>query len=48
MLKIRVQNQFKKDVKRAKKRGNNVELLKEVIQRLAKGETLELRFRDHS
>ena len=48
MLKIRVLNQFKKDVKLAQKRGNNVALMKEVIQRLANGEPLELKFRDHS
>jgi mRNA interferase YafQ len=48
MLQIRIQNQFKKDIKRAQMRGRNVELLREVIQRLANEETLELKFRDHS
>ncbi|GIV61117.1 MAG: hypothetical protein KatS3mg043_2206 [Rhodothermaceae bacterium] len=36
---IRRTNQFKKDVRRAKKRGKDVQKLKEVIEKLARGET---------
>ncbi|GIV57448.1 MAG: type II toxin-antitoxin system YafQ family toxin [Bacteroidetes bacterium] len=45
---IRRTNQFKKDVRRAKKRGKDVQKLKEVIEKLARGETLEARYRDHA
>lgn len=48
MLKIRVIGQFKKDLKLAQKRGNDIQLLQEVIQRPANAEALELKFRDHS
>ncbi|QXD16593.1 type II toxin-antitoxin system YafQ family toxin [Rhodocaloribacter litoris] len=36
---IRRTNQFKKEVRRAKKRGKDVQKLKEVIEKLARGET---------
>ena len=39
---------FKKDYKRVQKRGYNIELLKEVITLLAKGEELPLKNRDHA
>ncbi len=48
MLEIKVTNQFKKDIKLAKKRNNDLNLLKEVIDLLAKGEKLPLKYRDHS
>ena len=48
MLEIRAVSQFKKDLRLAQKRGNDVVLLREVIQRLANEEALELKFRDHS
>lgn len=48
MLKIRYSSQFKKDFKRAKKRGLPLKLLKKIIERLANQETLEERYRDHS
>ncbi len=40
-------SRFKRDYKRAKKRGYDVAKLIEVIERLARGEKLEQRFRDH-
>ncbi len=48
MLEIKVTNQFKKDIKLAKKRNNDLNLLKEVIDLLAKEEKLPLKYRDHS
>lgn len=39
---------FKKDYKRVKKRGYNVDLLKEVISKLAEGEELPPKNKDHS
>jgi mRNA interferase YafQ len=38
---------FKKDVKKAEKRGYNMDLLAGVIKKLAKGETLDERHNDH-
>jgi mRNA interferase YafQ len=40
-------SQFKKDVKRMKKRGKKFEEFKEVIREIAAEETLEARYRDH-
>lgn len=39
---------FKKDYKRVKKRGYNIDLLKEVISKLAEGEELPPKNKDHS
>ncbi len=47
MLKLRYSNKFKKDYKLIKKRGYNIELLKNVIQRLVSEETLEEKYCDH-
>lgn len=47
-LKIIPSNQFKKDLKLAKKRGYELDRLSYVINRLAAGETLEAKYRDHS
>ena len=47
MLKIVPSNQFKKDLKLAKKRGCKIELLQEVINTLAQGEKLDRKYRDH-
>lgn len=41
-------SQYKKDVKRAKKRNYNMEELYSVISKLANDEPLEDRFRDHA
>ena len=40
-------SQFKKDVKRMKKRGKKFEEFKDVIREIAAEETLEARYRDH-
>ena len=47
MFDIVASNQFKKDLKLAKKRGYNVEKLRAVVRKLACGETLEAKYRDH-
>ena len=44
---IRFTAQFKKDWKRAKKQGKNMEKLLAVIEQLANGEQLEEKYRDH-
>lgn len=45
---IKHTSQFKKDYKLAKKRHLNVELLKDVVTKLADGETLPEKYKDHS
>ena len=47
MYQIITSNQFKKDLKLAQKRGLDMSLLKEVVNKLAKGEKLEIKYRDH-
>lgn len=47
MLQIERSNQFKKDVKRAVKRGKNGEALKNIIEMLASGKPLPVKNRDH-
>ena len=44
---IEMSTKFKKDYKLAKKRGYDTNLLKEVIDILAEGETLPERYCDH-
>ena len=44
---IRFTNQFKKDVKLAKKQGKDLDKLFDVIGVLASGETLDEKYRDH-
>lgn len=41
-------SRFKKDLKLAKKQGRNIEKLFAIIEKLAKGEILDERYRDHS
>lgn len=41
-------SQFKKDFKRIKKRGRNINKLKEVVSARANGEALQERYRDHA
>lgn len=41
-------SQFKKDLKRAQKRGKDIEKLKEVVRILSSGGQLESRYRDHA
>ena len=48
MLNIVPSNQFKKDLKVAKKRGLNLDKLTEVINTLARKEPLAIEYRDHS
>ena len=47
MLKIRYSNQFKKDYKLIKKRGYNIEKLKEVINLLVQDKRLPVKNREH-
>ena len=44
---IKYTSQFKKDFKLAKKQGKNIDKLFAVIEKLANGETLEPKHRDH-
>lgn len=44
---VKFTSQFKKDLELAKKQGKDTEKLFEVVRRLANGETLEERYRDH-
>ena len=48
MFSIRYSAKFKKDFKLAQKRGLPMQELKEIIQKLAAGETLEAKHRDHA
>ncbi|MGI8789018.1 MAG: type II toxin-antitoxin system YafQ family toxin [Pyrinomonadaceae bacterium] len=48
MRKISITTQFKRDTKRVKKSGKDVEELKAVIAKLAAGENLEDKYRDHA
>ena len=47
MLEIVPSNQFKKDLKLAKRRGLKIELLREVINTLAMKKKLDDKYRDH-
>lgn len=44
---VKFTNQFKKDLKLAKKQGKDSEKLFEVIEKLANGEPLAEKYRDH-
>ena len=46
-LRVVLSNRFKKDLKLAKKRGLDLELLNSVVTQLASGNTLEAKYRDH-
>lgn len=48
MLSIVISNQFKKDLKLAKKRGLKINHLKEVIDTLANSKPLNEKYRDHN
>lgn len=48
MLKVRYSAKFKKDFKLAQKRGMPMQELKSIIEKLAAGETLEAKHRDHA
>jgi mRNA interferase YafQ len=47
VLKIKYKNSFEKDVKLVKKRGKNIDKLKEVIRLLIEGKPLITKYRDH-
>ena len=47
MLKVVQSNQFRKDLKLAKKRGLDLNLLKEVVDKLCAGEQLPPKNRNH-
>ncbi len=44
---VKFTTKFKKDLKLAKKQGRNTDKLLEIIERLANGEPLEAKYRDH-
>ncbi len=44
---IKPSNQFKKDLKLAEKRGYKIKLVADVIKKLANGEALEAKYKDH-
>ena len=48
MYNIRPTTKFQKDLKRVKKRGFDISLLTAVIKKLAAGEPLPDKYRDHS
>ena len=45
---VRFTNQYKKDLKLAKKQGKNLDKMYDVVEKLANGEMLEPKHRDHS
>ena len=47
MLKVKYRSQFKKDYKRALKRGLDPEALRIVIDKLINNEILDAKYRDH-
>lgn len=47
MYKIRPTSKFQKDLKRVRKRGFDISLLTNIIKRLAAGETLPEKNKDH-
>ena len=47
MLQLEYSNQFKKDYKIIKKRGYDINKLKEVIRILQKGEKLPSKYKEH-
>lgn len=44
---IKPTSKFQKDLKRVQKRGYDLRLIKAVISKLANGETLEKKYKDH-
>jgi len=47
MKRIRRTSQFKKDVKRMKRRGKDSSTFKEILEKIVGGQTLEPKYRDH-
>ena len=48
MLKIQVSTKFRKDVKRIKKRGYNLSLLQDTLDKLCTKEPLVPKYKDHA
>lgn len=48
MLQIQTTSKFRKDYKRIKKRGLDIYLLKEVLDKLCARKTLDLKYKDHA
>lgn len=48
MFKVVPSNQFKRDLKTAKRRGLNIESLRSVVNILASGKSLDKKYRDHA
>ena len=48
MYKIRPSAKFQKDLKRIQKRGYDITLLKDVLNLLANGEILPIKYKDHN
>ena len=48
MLDVVLSNQFKKDLRQIAKRGYDLELLENVVNRIASMEQLDEKYRDHS
>ena len=44
---IQFNSQFKKDLKLAKKQNKDIDKLMSVIEKIARGESLEAKFKDH-
>ena len=47
MLTIKFQTTFKKDIKRIRKRGYDLSLMEQVVDRLSAGQKLDERYHDH-
>jgi mRNA interferase YafQ len=47
MLQIKFTNQFKKDLKLIQRQGKDVKKIFSVVEKIANGEPLELKYRDH-
>lgn len=47
MLEIKQTNSFKKELKLLKKRNYNLELMTPIVNKLASGEKLEKKYKDH-
>jgi mRNA interferase YafQ len=48
MRNILITTQFKRDVKKIKKAGKDAAKLKEIIEKIVKGESLDEKYRDHA
>jgi mRNA interferase YafQ len=48
MYRIKQTSKYKKDLKRIKRRGYDISLLKVIIKKLSLGEKLDRKYKDHS